>query len=91
MIEKLWKTYPLLRARDSYLYQDLATVPPAALTALAQRLAIEEEPHAALFAWAAFGRTFRGTGFTPPAEALDALAGAKLPTLAELAKSLRER
>jgi len=91
LIAKLWKTYPRVRSRDALLYRQLATVPPAVLPALAKRLAAETPPRAALPAFAAFGRAFRGEDFTAPAEALDALAGAKLPALAELAQRLRTK
>jgi HPt (histidine-containing phosphotransfer) domain-containing protein len=90
-IARLWKTYPRLRATDAILYQQLATVPPAALPALAKRLAAETTPRAALFGFAAFGRSFRGPAFAPPHEAVKALAAAQLPALAALATRLETR
>ena len=85
------KTFPRLLAQDAFLVPQLATVPAGALTALARRLATEEDTRAIPLAYAAFGHSFRADGFAPPPDALATLATSKLPALVELAASWKGR
>ncbi|MHB9133106.1 MAG: glutamine amidotransferase [Armatimonadota bacterium] len=82
---RLSRSFSRMRARDMQLYRRLTTVPATVLPALAQRMAAEEDPRVIPIAFAVFGADFHPPGFTIPKEAADALRGAKLPAVAELA------
>jgi hypothetical protein len=79
---KAQRAYARLQARQALAYARLAPLPPAVLSALAKRVAVEDDPWITPIAFAAFSKGF---GSKVPAEALAVLKGAKVPAVADLA------
>jgi len=76
------RAYARLQARQQLACGRLAPLPASVLSALAARLAAEDDPWVAPIAFAAFGKGF---GAGPPADALAILTRATVPAVADLA------
>ena len=70
--------------RHEQLTQQLTHLPDNVLPALAQRIAIEEDPRVVALAFAIFGKNLNNERKLP-ADVLETLKKAKLPAVADLA------
>ncbi len=78
---KAQRAYNRLQARQLLAYSRLAGMPTASLSALAIRLAAEDDPWVTPLAFGAFGKGF---GAKVPADILAILRGATVPAVADL-------